>query len=420
MSCLNLYSFKFRVFCRDALANARLKFSRDSRLGERTRSELYQRRVEDAIVAFIRNIPQEGDDQDILQDIIRYLSGWEEKARAQDTISEQDLPRAIDFVHKLLDNEKLQRRVFRAYPGLSIERLCSLGLDLAKCCSTPPTSLFVVATHVPDVPYRLGSGADIYTGIVNNQKVLVKRLRYFLNMPHDEKVEVEEMFFREASIWSQLRHPNLLSIYGIDKVNFSTMPCIISPWMQNGGILQYRNSLPQPPSISRMNKWILDILAGLTHLHKYSFLHGDVRSDNILISDDGTTAQLCDFGLTTFARTYAKESYTWRDNSERWDPPELMEPNMIAPNPAKSSFATDVYSFGLVCTEIYSGEKPFANLKMLHVRYAVLRNERPPRPIQPPMSDQLWSEVQQCWSQRPEDRPAIEDVRRRLTKFFHG
>lgn len=70
-----------------------------------------------------------------------------------------------------------------------------------------------------------------------------------------------------------------------------------------------------------------------------------------MISDDGTTAQLCDFGLTTFARTYAKESYTWRDNSERWDPPELMEPNMIAPNPAKSSFATDVYSFGLVCTE---------------------------------------------------------------------
>lgn len=89
------------MFCRDALANARLKFSRDSRLGERTRSELYQRRVEDAIVAFIRNIPQEGDDQDILQDIIRYLSGWEEKARAQDIISEQDLPRAIDFVHKV-------------------------------------------------------------------------------------------------------------------------------------------------------------------------------------------------------------------------------------------------------------------------------------------------------------------------------
>lgn len=85
--------------------------------------------------------------------------------------------------------------MFRAYPGLSIERLCSLGLDLAKCCSTPPTSLFVVATHVPDVPYRLGSGADIYTGIVNNQKVLVKRLRYFLNMPHDEKVEVEEVSF---------------------------------------------------------------------------------------------------------------------------------------------------------------------------------------------------------------------------------
>ena len=71
-----------------------------------------------------------------------------------------------------------------------------------------------------------------------------------------------------------------------------------------------------------------------------------------MISPDGSKAFICDFGITTFARTYAREYYTWHDNSERWDAPELMEPDLACPSPIKPSFASDVYSFALSCVEV--------------------------------------------------------------------
>lgn len=102
MSLLTRYKFQVRVFCRDALAIAHLKFlPSDSRGAERTRAQLYGSNVEDAIVAFIDGIPLERTDQEILRHLLQYLDGREEKARTHEAISTQDLPRAVDFVHKV-------------------------------------------------------------------------------------------------------------------------------------------------------------------------------------------------------------------------------------------------------------------------------------------------------------------------------
>ncbi|KAG9474387.1 hypothetical protein GDO78_004602 [Eleutherodactylus coqui] len=38
------------------------------------------------------------------------------------------------------------------------------------------------------------------------------------------------------------------------------------------------------------------VLQGLKHLHAANILHGDIKADNVLLSDDGKTACLCDFG----------------------------------------------------------------------------------------------------------------------------
>lgn len=38
------------------------------------------------------------------------------------------------------------------------------------------------------------------------------------------------------------------------------------------------------------------VLQGLKHLHADNILHGDIKADNVLLSDNGKTAYLCDFG----------------------------------------------------------------------------------------------------------------------------
>lgn len=48
-------------------------------------------------------------------------------------------------------------------------------------------------------------------------------------------------------------------------------------------------------------KLALDVARGLQHLHHYGFLHGDLKSGNVLVflgeSDEDITAKLCDFGM---------------------------------------------------------------------------------------------------------------------------
>jgi serine/threonine protein kinase len=47
-------------------------------------------------------------------------------------------------------------------------------------------------------------------------------------------------FVKEAVIWQQLRHPNVLPFYGLFHFDsITSWPCLVSPWMENGNIMQF-------------------------------------------------------------------------------------------------------------------------------------------------------------------------------------
>ncbi len=49
---------------------------------------------------------------------------------------------------------------------------------------------------------------------------------------------------REALVWRQLHHENILLFCGIDSEYFMPRYCLISPWMKNGNIIHYLESHP--------------------------------------------------------------------------------------------------------------------------------------------------------------------------------
>ncbi|KAJ6617375.1 hypothetical protein B0H10DRAFT_2384659 [Mycena sp. CBHHK59/15] len=79
-----------------------------------------------------------------------------------------------------------------------------------------------------------GGSGDIWKGLVRGQSVSVKVMRIF------QKADVEaalKEFGREALIWRQLSHPNLLPFFGLYYLNARL--CLVSPWMVNGNILEF-------------------------------------------------------------------------------------------------------------------------------------------------------------------------------------
>lgn len=114
-------------------------------------------------------------------------------------------------------------------------------------------------------------------------------------------------FLIEAVSLSRLRHPNIVSL--IDVVFDETHPTnritrIITPLAKcdlNAFILKRKGSL-KALSMKEIKYIFFSLLKAVSHIHSCGWLHGDLKSDNVLLyptdnKDLRFRAVLCDFGL---------------------------------------------------------------------------------------------------------------------------
>lgn len=104
-------------------------------------------------------------------------------------------------------------------------------------------------------------------------------------------------------------------------------------------------------------KWRVakDLLAALAHAHQHGVVHRNLTPGAILIGQDGTT-RITDFD---FARAGSDRAVSIADEIV-----DLVEKAYVAPEafrePGATSFASDVFSAGVILYELFTGDKPFA------------------------------------------------------------
>ncbi|KAJ7829586.1 kinase-like domain-containing protein, partial [Mycena olivaceomarginata] len=86
------------------------------------------------------------------------------------------------------------------------------------------------------------------------------------------KVQGQNAFGREALIWRQLSHPNLLPFFGLYYVD--NRLSLVSPWMENGHLLEF---LRQASTNINHLCLISDVAMGLEYLHTNHIVHGDLK-----------------------------------------------------------------------------------------------------------------------------------------------
>lgn len=114
-----------------------------------------------------------------------------------------------------------------------------------------PQSLVVQCTAIRPRPVVYGGAAEIYEGQLNGRKVALKLYRGYVERMDGLRVRsshahtptnfrsVSFQICREALLWHQLRHPNILPLLGIDSSHFLGKLCLVSPWVHHGNIGQY-------------------------------------------------------------------------------------------------------------------------------------------------------------------------------------
>ena len=158
---------------------------------------------------------------------------------------------------------------------------------------------------------------------------------------------------------------------------------------------------------------MLSSLQTLTHshdhreyLHSKQVLHRDVKLDNLLV-DEYWNCKVTDFGTSTIRPTVSR-SMTCIGT------PTYMAPEVLMKE--KYSEKADIYSFGIVLYEMFSGHRayslePYQSMNVAVLNSSIISGARPPLDDLPLPLQQI---VSDCWNPSPERRPEWTEIISRL------
>ncbi|KAL4264087.1 Protein kinase-like domain superfamily protein [Pleurotus pulmonarius] len=204
---------------------------------------------------------------------------------------------------------------------------------------------------------------------------------------------------REAEIWMDANHPNIIPCFGMSQVTDETVdpqPALVFLRCSNGSLEQYLTSHGD----ADVHTLVIGLARGLHYLHEKGVVHGNLRPHNIMVLDNGEAA-LSDFCRSKFG---GHRGQTTRSPADaRFSAPESQQSGS-----AKPTKETDVYSFGLIALFIYVRKLPLSDHAEALAGSELRLEDFPTIP------KGRWDIISPCWQYSPDARPAMAEVLARL------
>ena len=233
------------------------------------------------------------------------------------------------------------------------------------------------------------------------REVAIKRLHAHLA----KEEEFVAMFFDEARLAAQIRHPNVVGVLDVDQRDALS---IVMEYVQGVTFLdltrdQSRRGFRLPHPVA--GRIALDTLSGLHAAHELRdsagqplhIVHRDASPHNILVGVDGIS-RITDFGI---AKATTRLSTT-RDGQTKgklaYMAPEQFEFGEL-------DRRVDIFAVGLVLWEVFTGRRLFKGASEAAVINALLHADLPRmRSIDDTLPEALDAVIMKAMARRPEDR----------------
>jgi len=194
-----------------------------------------------------------------------------------------------------------------------------------------------------------------------------------------------ERFEREARAASQLNHPNICTIHGIEDNNGH--PFIVMEKLEGQSLKQrISGHAMEVDAVLDIGVQVADALAAS---HAKGIIHRDIKPANIFITPGGQVKVL-DFGLAKLVQNAGTDD---GDNSLTAVGVIPGTAVYMSPEQARSETIdarSDLFSFGVVLYEMSTGKKPFTGNNSLMTLDAVLHQKPiPPRELNPKLPVEL-------------------------------
>jgi tRNA A-37 threonylcarbamoyl transferase component Bud32/tetratricopeptide (TPR) repeat protein len=198
-----------------------------------------------------------------------------------------------------------------------------------------------------------------------------------------------ERFLREARIAAKLHHRHVVAVHDVGRID--DVHYIAMEYLSGGPILKKDGNARDVPFALRVTR---EIATALDYAHRKSFIHRDVKPDNILLRDDLSSA-LTDFGIARASDSATRMTKTGA---------VVGTPFYMSPEQARGRTLdgrADLYSLGVVLYELLVGRVPFMAEDSLAV--GIMHITDPP-PSLPEALSGLQPMLDIMLAKRPEDR----------------
>lgn len=113
-------------------------------------------------------------------------------------------------------------------------------------------------------------------------------------------------------------------------------------------------------------RWAKQLVAALAHCHRFGIMHGDVKTQNVMLTAD-LNSRLCDFGSSLAISPTNPPTEGLGIGTVAYNAPEL-----VSSSPRPFGLPADVFSAGIVLHTLITGVEPYSTCRntveqMLHV-----------------------------------------------------
>ena len=166
-------------------------------------------------------------------------------------------------------------------------------------------------------------------------------------------------------------------------------------------------------------KILIDVAEGMEFLHSgpRAVLHGDLKPANILLkagAEPGSaTAVVADFGLSRMLDSDDRHSIqrTASLGTVQYMSPELLSSGRL-------TRAADVWAFGIMLIELWTGESVFDDMTAAQVFYAIAQLKQLPK-MPEDCPEKYKKLIQGCLKHAPEERIDFKEILQQLREIFN-
>ncbi|MFH2036405.1 MAG: protein kinase [Candidatus Zixiibacteriota bacterium] len=209
----------------------------------------------------------------------------------------------------------------------------------------------------------IGSGA---TGIVyraidtnNDMTVALKLINDSLLKSNDYWSKLR----REAEVSLQVDSPYIIKIFEFNEID--RIPYLAMEFAYGRELRQIIKDL----DFSQKIKIVSQISQGLKAAHQSNLIHRDLKPENIMVSDDNNI-KILDLGLAKTVSADSVDQFGDIEGTLYYLSPEQITGDTL-------SYATDLFSLGVILYELLTGRRPFEGDYSAAIIYSILHEEPP-------------------------------------------